>query len=155
MEARGNLMLAVQARTLQNYFLLESSNVNQPAQFIGNKAAGILFQNKVDHTTYFGNNYEYIECIHMIPIMPFSTLTRTQQFVAEEWITYFVDGAVEPASNVTGGWKGILYSNLAIIDPATAYDFFTQPNFDPTWLDGGASLTWYIALSAGLGGAPS
>jgi endo-1,3(4)-beta-glucanase len=155
MEARGNLMLAVQARTLQNYFLLESSNVNQPAQFIGNKVTGILFQNKVDHTTYFGSNYEYIQGIHMIPIMPFSTLTRTQQFVAEEWITYFVDGAVDPASNVTGGWKGILYSNLAIIDPATAYDFFTQPNFDPTWLDGGASLTWYIALSAGLGGAPS
>jgi endo-1,3(4)-beta-glucanase len=155
MEARGNLMLAVQARSLQNYFLMESSNTNQPAQFIGNKVTGIMFQNKVDHTTYFGGNFEYIQGIHMIPIMPFSTLTRTQQFVAEEWVTYFVDGACDPASNVTGGWKGILYSNLAIIDPQTAYEFFTQPNFDPSWLDGGASRTWYIALAASLGAVQS
>ena len=42
MEARGNLMLAIQARTLTNYFLLQSNNVNQPANFIGNKVTGIV-----------------------------------------------------------------------------------------------------------------
>ena len=42
MEARGNLMLAIQARTLINYFLLQSDNVNQPANFIGNKVTGIV-----------------------------------------------------------------------------------------------------------------
>jgi endo-1,3(4)-beta-glucanase len=61
MEARGNLMLAIQARTLPAYFLLESTNKNQPSQFIGNKVTGILFENKVDHATYFGLNTEYIE----------------------------------------------------------------------------------------------
>lgn len=44
----------------------------------------------------------------MIPLMPFSTLTRTEEFVTEEWNTYFADGQVDPASNVVGGWKGIL-----------------------------------------------
>jgi endo-1,3(4)-beta-glucanase len=48
MEARGSLMLALQARSLTNYFLMQSNNTNQPAQFIGNKASGILFENKVD-----------------------------------------------------------------------------------------------------------
>ena len=155
MEARGNLMLAVLSRALQNYFLMEADNVNQPATFIGNKAPGITFENKVDHTTYFGNNLEYIEGIHMLPIMPFSTLTRTLNFVAQEWITYFADGACDPASNVTGGWKGILYANLAIINPTASWNFFSDPNFDPSWLDGGASRTWYLAFAAGLGGAPS
>ena len=83
MEARGNLMLAIQARTLINYFLLQSDNVNQPTNFIGNKVTGIvcpptktfsfsvysnsadriiqLFENKIDHTTYFGANPEYIQ----------------------------------------------------------------------------------------------
>lgn len=61
MEARGNLMLAVQARTFQNYFLMEPTNKNQPANFIDNKATGILFEGKVDHTTYFGTKPEYIE----------------------------------------------------------------------------------------------
>lgn len=42
MEARGNLMLAVQARSLQSYFLLEDDNKNQPADFIGNKVTGIV-----------------------------------------------------------------------------------------------------------------
>ncbi|KIW94756.1 uncharacterized protein Z519_04733 [Cladophialophora bantiana CBS 173.52] len=154
MEARGNLMLSVLARSLQNYFLMTSNNTNQPAPFIGNKVTGILFENKADHVTYFGADLSYIQGIHMIPLMPFSTLTRTEQFVTEEWITYFADGAVRQATDITGGWKGIVYANLAIINPTAAYNFFTQPNFDMGWIDGGASLTWYIALSALLGGAP-
>lgn len=51
MEARGNLMLAVQARTLQNYFLMQSDNNVQPSRFIENKVSGIMFENKIDHTT--------------------------------------------------------------------------------------------------------
>ncbi|KAK5420217.1 endo-1,3-beta glucanase [Exophiala xenobiotica] len=86
--------------------------------------------------------------------MPFSTLTRTEQFVAEEWTTYFADGAVRDASGIDGGWKGIVYANFAIINPTAAYEFFTQDNFDMSWIDGGASLTWYIAQSAMLGGSP-
>ena len=61
MEARGNLMLSVLTRTLRDYFLLEEDNVNQPSSFIGNKVTGILFENKIDHTTYFGANLEYIQ----------------------------------------------------------------------------------------------
>jgi endo-1,3(4)-beta-glucanase len=44
-------------------------------------------------------------------------------------------------------------ANLAIINPQAAYNFFTQPNFDMGLIDGGASLTWYIAMSAMLGGS--
>ena len=42
MEARGNLMLAILARSLNNYFLLSSDNQNQPPNFIGNKVTGIV-----------------------------------------------------------------------------------------------------------------
>ena len=44
-------MLAVQARSLPAYFLMASSNTNQPPQFIGNKVTGILFENKADHAS--------------------------------------------------------------------------------------------------------
>ena len=150
MEARGNLMLAVMQRSLSNYFLLESNNVNQPANFIGNKVTGIMFENKVDHTTYFGNNIEYIQGIHMLPIVPSSAYLRTQNFVSEEWTTYFDNGRVD---QVAGGWRGVLYSNLALIDAKTSFDWFSGPSFDPQYLDGGASLTWSLAMAAGLGGA--
>jgi endoglucanase Acf2 len=47
MEARGNLQLAMLKRSLRNYFLMESDNRNQPAQFIGNMASGIVsFENR-------------------------------------------------------------------------------------------------------------
>ncbi|KAI9844530.1 MAG: hypothetical protein M1838_002157 [Thelocarpon superellum] len=150
MEARGNLMLSVLSKSLPNYFLMESSNQNQPANFIQNKVTGILFENKADHTTYFGMNIEYIQGIHMIPLNPSSTLTRGQTFVSEEWARYFDNGRVD---QIAGGWRGILYANLAIIDPVSAWKFFSQTNFDPGWLDGGASRTWYLAYAAGLGGA--
>lgn len=149
MEARGNLMLAIQARSLPAYFLMASSNTNQPPQFIGNKVTGILFENKADHATYFGMNPEYIEGIHMLPLSPPSTLTRSKTFVAEEWATYFSNGR---ADAVAGGWRGILYANLAIVDPQAAWNFFAAPGFDLGLIDGGASLTWYLAWCAGLGG---
>ena len=81
MERRGDLMLSIIARAIQNYFLMDSDNKNQPAQFITNKVTGILFENKADHVTYFGANFEYVQGIQMIPALPFSTLTRTKKFV--------------------------------------------------------------------------
>ncbi|KAF2220483.1 endo-1,3-beta-glucanase Engl1 [Elsinoe ampelina] len=149
MEARGALMMAVQKRAVQNYYLYTSDNTVEPARFIGNKAAGILFENKIDHATYFGLNIEYIQGIHMIPLFPFSPYVRSQTFVREEWDTYFSNGRVD---SIVGGWRGILYANLALIDPATAWDWFGA-GFDNQYLDGGASLTWYRAWSAALGGS--
>ena len=146
MEARGNMQLAIQARSLRNYFLMTSDNKNQPPQILHNKVTGILFENKVDHATYFGDKVEYIEGIHMIPLNPSSAYTRSQQFVKEEWDTYFSNGRVD---QVQGGWKGILYANLALIDAQKSYDFFADPNFN-LQLDGGASRTWYLAYSAAL-----
>lgn len=100
--------------------------------------------------TYFGANPEYIEGIHMIPINPSSSYTRNENFVREEWAQYFDHGRVD---QVAGGWRGILYSNLALIDPKAAYGWFSGPSFDPQYLDNGATRTWYLALSAGLGGS--
>ncbi|ROW06670.1 hypothetical protein VPNG_06714 [Cytospora leucostoma] len=149
MAARGNLQLSVLARSANNYFLYTSGNTVQPASFIGNKVAGILFENKIDHTTYFGANIEYIQGIHMLPLIPATQLVRGQDFVAEEWDQYFNAGR---ADKVDGGWKGVLYGNLATIDPKAAFDFFSKDGFDQSWLDGGASLTWYLAYSAALAG---
>ncbi|KAJ5050542.1 uncharacterized protein L3040_002419 [Drepanopeziza brunnea f. sp. 'multigermtubi'] len=150
MEARGNLQLALTARSLQSYFLYASDNSIEPARFIGNKVCGILFESRMHHTTYFGRNIEYVQGIHMLPLLPASTLTRTRQFVREEWDTFFSHGR---ADAVAGGWRGVLFANLALVDPRAAWNFFAQPAFDDSYLDGGASRTWYLTFAAGLGGA--
>ena len=41
-EGRGNLLLAVQTRSFNSYFLMSSTNTNQPSQFIPNKVTGIV-----------------------------------------------------------------------------------------------------------------
>lgn len=153
MEARGNLMLAIQARTLPLYFLYQDDNTIEPAGYIGNKVSGVLFENKIDHVTYFGTQIEYIQGIHMLPLMPMSTLIRSQDFVSQEWAAYNFETYVR---QVYGGWRGVLMANLAIVDPVTSYNFFSNASGDFTadMLDGGASQTWYLALSAALGGSP-
>ncbi|KIM33364.1 glycoside hydrolase family 81 protein [Serendipita vermifera MAFF 305830] len=144
LEQRANLMLAVQKRAFRNYFLLQDDNQNQPRQFVKNKVTGILFENKVDHTTYFGNDIRFIQGIHMIPVSPVSRYIRWQRFVREEWKRYF---AQDPLTG-DDGWKGILYSNYAIIEPNKAWNFFAADDFKRAWLDGGATQTWYLALCA-------
>lgn len=143
---RGNLQLATIARSLQAYYLYEKTNLVQPKQFIGNKVAGILFENKVDHTTFFDPSIEAIQVIHMIPILPPTAFVRVAKFVAEEWEAFFSRGRVDEIGNA---WKGIIYANYATVDAKKAWDFFSARSFDPQWLDGGASLTWFLAYAAG------
>ncbi|KIE03632.1 glycosyl hydrolase, partial [Metarhizium majus ARSEF 297] len=148
LEMRGNLQLSIISRSLQSYYLYKKDNTVQPEQFIGNKVAGILFENKIDHTTYFDPKIEAIQGIHMIPILPVTPFVRDLGFVREEWEAFFDKGRVDRIRNA---WKGIIYGNYATIEPKKAWEFFTSRDFDPQWLDGGASMTWFMAYSAALG----
>jgi hypothetical protein len=44
-------MLAIQARSFNNYYYISPTNTNHPARFAGNLVAGIIFENKVDYTS--------------------------------------------------------------------------------------------------------
>lgn len=88
----------------------------------------------------------------MLPLSPSTFLTRKPSFIAEEWEAYFNSTSPYPASTIAGGWKGVLYGNLACLDPQQSWDFFAQQDFNFWWLDGGASRTWYLAFAAAIGG---
>lgn len=148
-EKRASLMLGIQKRSFNAYFLMSSSNKNHPPQFIGNKVTGILFENKVDHVTYFGAEREKIQGIHMIPLTPISTYIRSVSFIREEWDRWFRSYV----AGMNDGWRGIVMANWAIAEPREGWAFFAQNGFRNEWLDGGASLSWYLTWAAGLGGA--
>lgn len=131
---------------MQHYYLYQKDNKVQPKEFIGNKVAGILFENKIDHTTYFDPSIEAIQGIHMIPILPPTGFARTAKFVQEEWDVYFSKKRIDEIGNA---WKSIIYGNYATIEPKAAWEFFSSKTFEPQWLDGGASLTWFLAYAAG------
>lgn len=145
----ASLILSIEKRAMGLYMLYKNDNKVMPANFIRNKVSGILFENKVDHATYFGMNKEYIHGIHMIPITPMSNFIRTSEFVAEEWN----EMALGPLANsIDGGWKGLLMLNLAMHDPKQAWQFFSRNDFQMSWLDNGMSRTWSLAFCAGMGG---
>ncbi|KAI5816307.1 endo-1,3(4)-beta-glucanase [Pyronema omphalodes] len=149
MEARGNLMLGIMKRSMNSYMLLSPGNRNHPEGFVPGMITGILFENKVDRTTYFGNVVQYIHGIHMLPLTPISPYVRLNSFVRQEWDLYFKGRT----GNIDDGWKGILYANYAMLDPKAAFKFFNDATFQNKWLDGGASRTWYLVFAGGLGGA--
>ena len=105
-----------------------------------------MFENKIDHTTYFDPHIEAIQGIHMIPILPPTPFIRCKGFVKEEWEAFFSNGRIDDIRNA---WRGIIVANYATVDPKMAWDFFTSPNFEPQLLDGGASLTWFMTYAAG------
>lgn len=86
----------------------------------------------------------------MLPLLPYTTYIRSRTFINEEWAAYFSPSSFTPADSVAGGWRGILYGNLACVDPVKAWRFFSRSDFDMSWIDGGASRTWYMAFSAGM-----
>ena len=54
---------------------------------------------------------------------------------------------------VDGGWRGVLYANLALVDARTSFLFFrdgVMGFWDEGWIDRGASRTWYLVWAAGL-----
>ncbi|KAF2021039.1 glycoside hydrolase family 81 protein [Aaosphaeria arxii CBS 175.79] len=201
MEKRGNLMLAIQARTFNTYFYLlpstststtntttntttvpstpsthpspssyfnttsntSNSNANtntplsstiHPARFTPNTVTGILFENKVDHATYFGLDPHLIHGIHMLPLSPASVYLRPRPFVRHEWDAFFDRDRAR--RHVPGGWRGVLMANLALVDARASWSFFAEGvdgAWEAGWIDGGASRVWYLAFAAGLGGA--
>lgn len=153
MEARGNLQLAITARALQSYYLYESDNTVQPPEFIGVKAAGILFDRLINHTTYFGDQVSFVQGIHMLPINPSSAYTRKATFVREEWDQYFAGN--KSGSLTGGGFVGHVYANLAIADVEGAeesYAFMSRQMVNGSAVDG-MSLAWNLAYTAALGGS--
>ncbi|CCD26019.2 endo-1,3(4)-beta-glucanase NDAI_0G02440 [Naumovozyma dairenensis CBS 421] len=143
LEQLGNLQLGILRGSLNHYFLYSNDNITEPKNFIGNKVSGILFENKIDHTTYFGNELQYIQMIHAIPITPASSFIRSPKFVEEEWEQKLI-GIV---GDINDGWKGIIMLNVALFDPIMSFSFFNDPEFKSDFLDNGQSLTWSLAYS--------
>ncbi|OWB56188.1 hypothetical protein B5S28_g2079 [[Candida] boidinii] len=146
MEYRSDLMLAIMKRSMNMYYLYSDDNTVEPSQIISNKVAGILFDNKIDYTTYFGTNTEYIHGIHMLPITAASGLVRGSTFVQQEW----EQKLSTLSETLTGGWASILRINQALYDPASSYNFFSSSSWDNSYLDNGQTRTWGLTFSAAL-----
>ncbi|KAG0316234.1 hypothetical protein BGZ97_007184 [Linnemannia gamsii] len=145
MDRMGEMMLTIARRSIKAYFLMENDNVNHPRAFLGNKVTGILFENKVDHTTYFSPRLECIQGIQMIPATPALPLIRSEVFVRQEW-----EGILQArVDEIEDGWKSILMMNYGTLDKAGAWKYFAESE-QPVPLDDGMTLTWAMFYVASL-----
>ncbi|KAF9982874.1 hypothetical protein BGZ75_005654 [Mortierella antarctica] len=145
LERLSQVMLTVARRSIQAYFLMEENNANHPKAFVGNKVTGILYENKVDHTTFFSSRTECIQGIQMIPATPVLPLIRRTAFVRQEW-----DGLLRPiVDKITDGWKSVLMTNYGVLDKDAAWNYFATGNTSQP-LDDGLSRTWALFYVASL-----
>jgi len=77
---------------------------------------GVLWSTKVDYTTFFGSNVEYIHGIQKIPFTPIS------EFLLDApWITDSYPVEQNAIVNASQGWLGFIYMSHAVIDSTTAW----------------------------------
>jgi endo-1,3(4)-beta-glucanase len=132
-------MLAMDAISIKDYFLMKDDNTNHPAEFVQNHVTGIFFQNTVRYDTWFGNNTEYIHGIQMLPLSPALELTRDQDFCEQEWRDVLGD----VPNDETYPWTSLLVTgNQAVWGRDSAYALL-EARRRGSWDDG---LTKSFAL---------
>lgn len=155
LEGLGNVMCAVNMRSMNNYILLGPNNTNVPYAYAINYANGVTYANSMGYFTFFGAQPQYVHGIHMIPLTAMSPYIRKPAFVEGEY-----ESLLKPLSaEIFGtGWSGIISSNLAISDSHASWEYFTNGSivdFNYYNLDEGQSLSWALTFAAGLGGGDS
>ena len=139
----GELMMKVNKRSINTYFLMQDDNEAHPPEFIKNKVMGIYFDNKVDYATWFCGEPECIHGIQMIPASPINEFFRPIQFVQEEWdqVLRHIPLLTDPGRQ--SPWQSLLYANVAAVDKSLALaKLSTVP------MDDGLTRSWALYYAA-------
>lgn len=112
-------MLAMATTTVQEFFLMTEGNPHHPADYARNRAPGMLLQNKAHYATYFGEKFEYIHGIQMLPLSPALMLARSPKFNKLEWSEILCNLPLA----LTDRWTSVLLTgNLAMFDSSAALE---------------------------------
>ncbi|CAJ1399569.1 unnamed protein product [Effrenium voratum] len=139
LQKMGAAMLALAITTVQEFFLMSQGNPHHPQDYARNRAAGLLLQNEARYSTYFGNRFEYIHGIQMLPLTPALMLARTPEFNKLEWSEILCNLPLSTADR----WTSILLTgNLAMFDPETAFERLQK--MSPQKMDDGLTKAWAL-----------
>ena len=121
----GRMMLATELRATWKYWQINAGEGIYPEPFASNKVVGILWGLKVDYSTFFGANIEFIHGIQMLPYTPI-----TEELLRAEWVEEEYPVVAQALNNpsIGEGWKGFIYMAHAVIDPETAWSEAAQLN---------------------------
>ncbi|ETW07431.1 hypothetical protein H310_01949 [Aphanomyces invadans] len=143
LEHLGRLMLSVNVRSVQMYFLMDSANTIHPPSIRVNHVPGIYFDNKVHYTTWFSDERKSIHMIQMLPVTPVTEYVRTKQFVQEEWTDILAKLPVVQEDREHDAALSLLYLNYAAVHPDVA-----MSKLQTVALDDGLSRSWALYMAA-------
>jgi len=142
----GRLMLTTEIRSTQRYWQVDSGDGIYQEPYASNKCVGVLWSTKVDYTTFFGANIEFIHGIQVLPFTPIS-----EQLLEEAWIQeeYPVLEVALDSPDIGEGWKGFVYMAHAVIDPGAAW---TEVNTLTGYDDGNTETNtlYWLATRPGI-----
>lgn len=113
----SRVLLAMEIDATQVYWQVDDEDGIYPAPFSDYHAVGVLWGTKVDATTFFGGNPEFVYGIQIIPVTPIS-----EALLEPRWITDAWPQMSAAAASAGQGWRGLLYMAHAQIDPAAAWN---------------------------------
>ncbi|RHY15695.1 hypothetical protein DYB36_009391 [Aphanomyces astaci] len=143
LERLGRLMLSVNVRSVQTYFLMTTSNEIHPPSIKVNHVPGIYFDNKVHYTTWFSDARKSIHMIQMLPVTPVTEYVRTKQFVHEEWTDVLSKLPVVQHDQQHDAALSLLYLNYATVHPDVA-----MAKLQTVALDDGLTRAWALYMAA-------
>lgn len=131
MEARGNLQLAVTARSSQNYFLYESSNTVEPAYSLVSCSKTTSITPRTSEPT-LDTSMVYIFSIH----------TNSDGKIRGPGVEYVL--FKRTSSFYYRSTEGVSIRQPWIVDPKASWNSFIQPDLDDSWL--GLASLWDFLL---------
>jgi endo-1,3(4)-beta-glucanase len=78
----GRLMTTMEIVSTKAYWQMPSYSNIYPEKFKKNLIVGVLWNTKVDYTTFFGGNTEYIHGIQFLPFTPITEEYLDKRFMA-------------------------------------------------------------------------
>ncbi len=137
MQKLGEILLATELASVKKYWHMPLSSDIYPQVFKANKMVGVLWSDKVDYATFFGNNVEFIHGIQMLPFTPITEDLLEASFVREEF-PVVATALTRTNPPLSQGFMGFIFMDQAIIDQQTALASF---NARITAFDDGNSRT--------------
>jgi len=141
----GLFLLAAEAAAIEQYWF-DTDEVVYP-DVMPRELAGIVWDAGASYSTWWTANAEEIHGINMLPINGGSLhLGNRPDTVARLWEVFLTENGGEPTV-----WQDILWSYLALADPAAALTRFNSTSYTPEAGDSKAHTYWWLAALTGLG----
>lgn len=142
-EKLGYLMLQINTRVINTYFLMKSDNTVHPPAYVDNRVVGIYFDNKCEYRTWFSPEVYTFHGIQMIPATPMLTRARSLEFIREEWHDILSKQDIIVKKELTNPWISLLNVNYARLNRKSAIKILQRCE-----LDDGLARSWAIYMAA-------